>query len=327
MIKLNKLKISIIIPTYNRSQTIEYCVRSVLNQTYQNFEIIVVDDCSIDNTVEVAGKIKDDRIKIFSLDKNSGAQVARNKGIKEADSEWITFLDSDDEYLPNKLELQIKELEKNKFDKYIVVHGNCNTLEYKSNKESYWQLPLVEDESYKKLLSHPAPVFPAILTSKKALEEVGYLDENVPSYQEWETSIRLAKLCKFIHIQKPLFIYHLHSGETISKDLFRDFIGYQYILDKYKDEIIKECGDIVWQNHLKIQYNKILNENIFVLNKLGKLEQKLLNSFFTDFNNYTSQLEIDKREIERKYKLIENSKSFKFGSFLLKPFKIIRKIF
>lgn len=95
--------VSVIIPSYNRENTIVRAVNSVLNQTYKDIEVIVVDDCSKDRTLELLSSIKDERLKFFKLEKNSGACVARNFGIEKANGEFIAFQDSDDEWLPEKL--------------------------------------------------------------------------------------------------------------------------------------------------------------------------------------------------------------------------------
>src|SRR5574344_63545 len=122
---LNDLFISIVIPMYNRSKTIIYCLDSVCTQTFKNIEIIVVDDFSTDNSVDLVSSYQDNRIKLIKLEKNSGAQIARNRGIIEAKGNWIAFNDSDDIWEKDKLEIQIKELEKTNFDKNTVVHSNC----------------------------------------------------------------------------------------------------------------------------------------------------------------------------------------------------------
>ena len=181
--------ISIVIPAYNREKTILRCIDSVLKQTYKNIEIIVVDDGSTDKTQEIILSVKDSRIKYVKLEKNSGAQVARNKGIEFADGKWIAFLDSDDMWEEDKLEIQYEILKKNGFDEYIVVHGDCYCYDENTGKKWIWDLPLTEGHCYIDLLKRPSPMFQAILTSKKALLEIGLLDPSVPSYQEWDTSI------------------------------------------------------------------------------------------------------------------------------------------
>ena len=100
--------VSIIMPSYNTAKYIEESIKSVLVQTYTNWELIIVDDCSTDNTDEIVQPfLLDDRIKYFKNEKNGGAAVSRNKALREAKGKWVTFLDSDDLWLPEKLERQI----------------------------------------------------------------------------------------------------------------------------------------------------------------------------------------------------------------------------
>ncbi|WP_370477441.1 glycosyltransferase family 2 protein [Tamlana flava] len=109
--------VSVITACYNSEKHISEAINSVLNQTYQNWEMLLVDDCSSDNTIFVIEKFqkKDARIKLFQLTKNSGAGITRNKAIKEAQGRFIAFLDSDDRWLPQKLERQIDFMLKNEY--------------------------------------------------------------------------------------------------------------------------------------------------------------------------------------------------------------------
>lgn len=100
-------------PNYNGEKYISEAIESVLAQTYQNWELLVVDDCSLDHSVEIANGFHDERIRIFTMKKNGGAAAARNQAIKEAKGRWIAFLDSDDLWKPGKLEMQIKYMENN----------------------------------------------------------------------------------------------------------------------------------------------------------------------------------------------------------------------
>ena len=105
--------VSIIMPSYNTASYIKESIQSVLNQTYTNWELIIVDDCSTDETEEVLATITDSRIKYFKNKENSGAAISRNKALREARGQWIAFLDSDDLWLPNKLEKQINFMKNN----------------------------------------------------------------------------------------------------------------------------------------------------------------------------------------------------------------------
>lgn len=101
-------KVSVIIPLYNEEKYIKECIESVVNQTYKNLEIIIVDDCSTDNSLKVVKKIKDDRIKIIKLKENKGVANARNVGVEKATGDYICFLDSDDFWSKDKIKKQVK---------------------------------------------------------------------------------------------------------------------------------------------------------------------------------------------------------------------------
>ena len=109
--------ISVIMPSYNCGEYVEETIRSVQAQTYQNWEIIFVDDCSSDDTMKRVSSMlaEDDRIRVFQNSENSGAAVSRNKALREAKGRWIAFLDSDDIWEPTKLEKQIKFMEENDY--------------------------------------------------------------------------------------------------------------------------------------------------------------------------------------------------------------------
>ena len=99
--------VSIIMPSWNTDRFIAESIQSVIDQTYSNWELIIVDDCSTDNTDAVVDSFQDERIKYFHNEKNSGAALTRNRALREARGEWIEFLDSDDLWFPAKLEKQI----------------------------------------------------------------------------------------------------------------------------------------------------------------------------------------------------------------------------
>lgn len=127
---MEKNKVSIIMPSYNTAQYIRESIQSVLNQTYHNWELVIVDDCSTDNSDEVVASIKDDRIKYIKNEKNSGAAISRNRALREAKGKWIAFLDSDDLWMPEKLEKQIEFMEKNG---YSVSYTNYEEIDVDGN--------------------------------------------------------------------------------------------------------------------------------------------------------------------------------------------------
>lgn len=123
--------VSIIMPSYNTARYLKDTIQSVLAQTYKKWELLIVDDCSTDNTDEIFATIKDNRIRYFKNEKNSGAAVSRNKALQEARGQWIAYLDSDDLWMPEKLERQIDFMEKNG---YIFSYTNYEEIDVNGNK-------------------------------------------------------------------------------------------------------------------------------------------------------------------------------------------------
>ena len=237
------IKISVVIPSKNRAHTLPTCLESVLNQSFPPAEVIIVDDGSTDDPAKVVKKYKDYGVLYVPLPEgHGGAQAARNYGVQIASHEWIAFQDSDDLWLKNKLLMQIEALREKNFDRKIVVHANGLKKLGSTGTELPICIRLTEGQCFEQLLLNPGPMFQALLASKDAILSAGGLDDNCPSHQEWDTAIRLSRNCEFVHIQEPVFIWNWHEGETISKDLKRSIVGFNYIVNRYKNDIIKHCG-------------------------------------------------------------------------------------
>lgn len=238
----DNMDVSVVIPAYNREKTIEKAIASVLNQTVKPLEVIVVDDKSTDSTVEIVQSLCKEYsiIKLICLKKNSGAQAARNCGIKAAKGEWIAFLDSDDEWLENKLEIQTEAVTAN--PQYDLYYGDY--YEKRNGKLKYKNCKLKRgkfDYTVSVLVSSKI-LFQTMLVRKKALEDIGLLNEGVPSYQEWDTSIRLSINHKIYYIHKPMFIYNIYDGDTISNDLTRGIKGFNYVILSNREFYYKYVG-------------------------------------------------------------------------------------
>jgi teichuronic acid biosynthesis glycosyltransferase TuaG len=121
-------KVSVIIPVYNNSKYIKECIDSVINQTYKNLEILIINDGSTDDSLNIIKSYNDKRIIIINFKKNKGAAVARNEGIKKSTGRFITFIDADDYWNINKIEKQVEFIKRNKYQfiysNYIYVKGN-----------------------------------------------------------------------------------------------------------------------------------------------------------------------------------------------------------
>lgn len=242
------VKISVIIPAYNREKTIKRCINSINKQTVQPFEIIVVDDGSSDHTVEILDKLKSEYGYLRVIKQNHrGAQAARNLGILNAKGEYIAFLDSDDEWLPQMLETCIKYINAGHED--CVLYGDGILCESGREKRII-RLSRDGGEMRSSLLRHPGPMFQMMVVKKDKLLQIDLLDEQVVGYQEWDTAIRLSRICEFVHVKKPLFIYHIHKSGRISSG-WNGIRGYFYVVQKNRKEIIEKVGRLALYSHYK----------------------------------------------------------------------------
>lgn len=233
--------VSVIIPAYNRKSFLENAIKSVLAQTYSDFEIIVVDDASTDGTLQLLTRLaKDDnRISFERHQTNLGAQAARNTGIRASKCKWIAFLDSDDFWLPESLSSRLELATKTGAE---VVHSACYTLEDDGGELKRFAAPPIQGSVYKDLLAAPGPTFPSLLVSKQALIKIGYLDSTIRSYQEWDTAIRLARHYTFAFFPEPTFVYDCRHRTTISADSLRAASGYEQVFKKHKWSILRHLG-------------------------------------------------------------------------------------
>jgi glycosyltransferase involved in cell wall biosynthesis len=245
--------VSIVIPAYNRAAKLSVAVKSIQAQTYTDWEIIIADDGSQDETEEVVQNliIADGRIRYVRHQSNRGAQAARNSGIIAARGQWIAFLDSDDEWLPESLELRIRRL----LDQGAsVVYSGALIQHYGKPLETY-HLPEWNGRIYAKVIAREGPMFQSMIVSKEALETIGYLDENIVAYQEWDTSIRLARHFAFAFEPAATFIYDYTCKDSISRDSLRAGRGYEQILAKVFWDALFLCGPSTIAYH----YERIAN--------------------------------------------------------------------
>jgi glycosyltransferase involved in cell wall biosynthesis len=283
---MDDLKISVVIPVFNRAAVIGQCLDSITGQTYPPAEILVIDDGSTDATVETVQNCPDPRVRLIRQDCNRGAQAARNRGIREAKSDWIAFQDSDDRWFADKLQRQVRVLSSSAENHSVVVHGDYCRLQELTGERGIIRIATTEGNCYTTLLQRQGPMFQGMLTSRKALQEINYLDEAAISYQEWDTAIRLAKICTFIHITEPLFEYRLHGADAISKDPWRNIAGYHYIILKHRDDIIRHCGVAAFKQHLLFQYRKMLELEI---HKTTSADSKEYTAILNMIFSYCSQ--------------------------------------
>lgn len=223
------LKISIVIPAYNRALTIGRTIDSFLAQDYDEWELLIVDDYSTDNTNDVIHEYekKDNRIHYLLNERKKGAQGARNTGILHSQSEWIIIFDSDDYAYPSFLRKMKEHIQTG--DNVIVCYLNLIDLTRNSSsiakwaKNGYIEKDLMEGHIY---IGFDAGMF-----RKSALEQIGLLDEDCPSYQEFDTHLRLSRYFLYKAVEEPLVDYYLGNQDSISVSS-KNKIGRCYILWK-----------------------------------------------------------------------------------------------
>lgn len=223
--------ISVVIPTYNRAKTIKRCLDSILAQTFTDFEVIVVDDCSRDNTKEIVESYSDERVSYFCLKKNSGACVARNEGVKAAKGDYIAFQDSDDVWHEDKLEKQLEMLKKQNAD---IVFCSMNRVDEEKNERIDVFPDGIDSRfiEYKDLLPGNLMSTQTILGKKKCFENVRF-DENMPRFQDWELALRLLKAYS-VYFDSRVFVDTYLQSDSISKSQAKTVTGLSRIL---KDNI------------------------------------------------------------------------------------------
>lgn len=241
----NKFGVSVVIPTHNRVKFLTRSLGSVIRQGYDPLEIILVDNGSTDGTFEWFAQFNSNSSVSFRAvlaNERRGAQYARNVGIKVAKYPWVAFLDSDDEWLEGKLHYQMDFVRKN-YKENLFLHSNLLLGREGTSCLEKFPIPLIEGSSaYRSLLMSTGPSFPTILTSKAILEDIGYLDESVVAYQEWETSIRLSKICDVTFFRLPTAVWWRHDSGSISDSTELAMQGYIYILRKHLPDMVKIIG-------------------------------------------------------------------------------------
>lgn len=252
--------VSVVIPVYNRENTILRAVRSVLRQTYSNIEIIVVDDCSTDSTVSVINSCDDKRVQLIALPHNHGANYARNRGIERARGEFIAFQDSDDEWMEDKLDKQIRYLtEENMkavFSPYILCEeGQCRII-----PKDYQSSDIYKEGLQEKLKRGNAVGTPTLIVKRDVFFQIGMFDEKMDRLQDYEFVIRYIKKYRLGYIAEPLVkAYRLEKSISTDENAFleaykrlaekhSDFIDLEYVIDNiFNYTTIFKNGKVNWE--------------------------------------------------------------------------------
>jgi len=260
-----KEKVSVIIPTYNSEKYIIESIQSVLNQTYTNIEIIVIDDGSTDKTGELISSLKKENIRYIRTE-NQGNYFARNRGIIESKGEFIAFLDSDDIWLENKLDKQI-DLIRNNPD--IGFCSTGFTIFFDQNPEqhyldyNYYCKHDVTDftKFINLLLRNNFVATSSLIIRKECIDKIGLFDTKFQNAMDYDFVLRLAGHYKAIYLCEPLISRREHNN-NISKNRINTYRALIYIYSKLKSNL-RSLEQYSFISESEIQ--ELINESMYNL--------------------------------------------------------------
>jgi len=230
--------VSVILPTRNRAgPLLRRSLGSVLAQTFQDFELIVVDDASTDDTPLLLASYADPRIRVVRREQSSGVAAARNAGVREARGEFVAFQDDDDVWLVHKLERQVEALRAAPADVGLCVGGYLRWWKFGTGAVYLGGAKLFELLDFKQGqtldIEYGLVATPAWLVRRALLIEVGAFDERLRLWEDFECALRLRDRCKFIHVDEPLYVHDqvLGSGLTTNVRLYTESM--QVLVEKH----------------------------------------------------------------------------------------------
>ena len=224
---------SVIIPTFNRERELKIALNSVFEQTENDYEIIIIDDHSDDNTIDWLRTLKDPRIKVLMNHQKKGAASARNIGVEASKGRWIAFLDSDDWWRPNKLEVVKKSIEENPNSNVFY----SASIFHKGTTQTSHPKRILQNDKDISLFSGKfnfVGALPSVVMSREIFDKVGGFDANFPARQDMDMYIRLSKIGKFHFINEELVEVSLDSENRISNNPINRLNGWLKFYKKHK---------------------------------------------------------------------------------------------
>lgn|SRR3990167_988594 len=238
-------KVTVIIPTHNRAQLLEKAIQSVLNQTYTDFEVLVCDDASTDNTWQIVESFSDKRIRFVRYQKNIGVISVRNIAIVDSRGDYIALLDDDDEWLPPKLEKQLELLEGSS-TKLGAVYTGAYSIDMELGKMIYIRIPEFRGNILQGLLFEDFITNSSIVLKKSCFERVGLFDPEYKSASDFDMWIRIAKDYEFDYVN-DLLVKHRIQQCSISHNHHNVIMGLERLMMKHYN--LFKCYNRAYANH------------------------------------------------------------------------------
>ncbi len=216
----NPIKVSVMMPVYNRERYVGEAIESILSQTFTNFELIIVDDGSTDNSLNIINSFSDKRIRVYQNDQNSGIGYTRNRLLELSKGQYLAVLDSDDVAFPNRLEEQVSFLDAN--EDYGLVGSWAELIDENSRPLKKYYRYKENEEIYSILFFHNFFAHSSVMMRSKIIPFLKYNSEYTPA-EDYELFIRIAEKSKVCNLQKPLVKYRIHdmniSDENKNKEI------------------------------------------------------------------------------------------------------------
>ena len=245
--------ISVIVPVYNRAHLVTKTVASILGQTYRNIEIILINDGSTDDSLEIIQALQLGNPGVIHIidQENQGQTIARNQGIKKANGKYIAFLDSDDLWLPDKLEHQIPL-----FDQGVgLVYGGVEFINECGETTGFDPCdPSVQGNIYPQLLVKNRMTGGSVVVLSEALATVGLFDPEFKAAENWDLWLRICKEYQARLVNKPVMKYRLHQN-NMSKDAL--------LMQDAKRQIMAKHCDKNSSDKLVAHYSKLAEADLF----------------------------------------------------------------
>lgn len=291
--------VSVIIPTYNRKATILRSVNSVLEQTYSDIEVIVVDDCSTDDTEDVIKSIKNNKLKYIRCSQNGGVAAARNIGLENAQGEYIAFNDSDDIWRANKLEMQMKELEKN--SDYGMIY--CAFSRRKGDKILFTMPSGKQNRNFLSgrmfdfLIGGNVIGTPTMLIKREVFDAVGNFKAGLKRIDDYEFVLRVANKFSIGYVDEVLVdTYELQDGiNVITEDnAMENLFAHMELYDCWrKEEISEENKNILFEYLISALKNfdekQLMNYSDILVPKYFSSEKELTRKYWKEKSSCRNQ--------------------------------------
>ncbi len=212
---MGKPKISVVMPVYNGGKYLKQSLKSILNQTYKNFELIVVNDGSTDSTAKILTTINDKRLKIIHNIYNVGVAKSLNRGLKIAKGDYIARCDSDDINFKKRFKIQIDFLDKHL--SYALVGSNAMLIDEKGKKIKKTSLPATDSQIRKKILFRNPILHPAVVYRKKLMNKTINYREMFNGAEDYDLWFRLLKIGKAYNFKDSLIKHRIHKDIVTKK--------------------------------------------------------------------------------------------------------------